>query len=206
MRIFYFAGYQRHVVPAVVGPQSAKHRSPKAGKARARGCGDALASATAVTHREMRPVSAWRQQKRTDTNQYHQADLDSRQYGGHTTADFHCRAIDERHDHDGCQRYNLQMAKRNLVAEQIRAEVLATKASTQQHVQKNRKANTKRSLRTSLTNKEGHPAIEKGPSWSVGFAQKNVFAAGVGHHGSELGIGECARKRQQASNNVHQQH
>ncbi len=40
------------------------------------------------------------------------------------------------------------------------------------------------------------PAIEEAPQRTVGFAQVDIFAARLGEHGREFGVGQRAEQRQ----------
>ena len=59
--------------------------------------------------------------------------------------------------------------------------------------------------RAAIGHAEEHPSIEKGDQVTVGFAQVDVLAAGVGKHRTQFGEGEAGAERDQRSENPYQQ-
>ena len=56
-----------------------------------------------------------------------------------------------------------------------------------------------------LDDEKAGPAVEKAPERTIGFTQENVLAAGIGHHGRELGVTDRPNDRQDAGENPHEQ-
>ena len=54
--------------------------------------------------------------------------------------------------------------------------------------------------RAGLNDEKERPAVEETPERREGFAQINVLAAGLGHHGGQLAVGERGHERQQTGN------